>query len=352
MDVSLLEKLSNADALAGCENEVRDIMHKNLKGLCDEVSCDNIGSVIFMKKGSSDGPKIMVAAHMDEVGFKVRTITEEGLIIVKVLGAVKQLAKFHQNVRITTNSGKKVSGVLHSTYTEEEDIKNIPGKTYVDVGADSAQEVEKMGIEIGNIVCFDSQFEKLEKKNLIKGKAFDDRIGCYVLARVLENLKDKKHSNTVYFCGTSSEEVGTRGAQTCTSMINPDIALVVDACCYKDEFDRSAVNVRQLGKGMILTHSDRGLEPNQKLLNLVKKCAKKLNKNLQLDMFDRGSTDGLKIHLNGKGVPTQVCCVPLRYGHCAQSIANVQDIEDAIEIFTELICSIDARVAKDFTTFV
>ena len=347
MDVSLLEKLSNADALAGCENEVRDIMNKNLKGLCDEVSCDKLGSIIFKKKGTNDGPKIIIAAHMDEVGFKARTITEQGLIIVKALGAVKQLAKFHQNVRITTNAGKKISGVLHSTYTEEEDIKNIPGKTYVDVGADNTQEVEKMGIEIGNIVCFDSQFEKLEKKNLIKGKAFDDRIGCYVLARVLENLNGKKHPNTIYFCATSSEEVGIRGAQTCSSKINPDAAIVIDACCYKDEFDRTAVNSRQLGKGMVLTHSDRGLEPNQKFLNFVKQTAKKLNKNLQLDMFERGSTDGLKIHLNGEGVPTQVCSVPLRYGHCAQSLANVNDIEDVIEIFTELICSLNEKVVKD-----
>lgn len=348
--MEFLGKLSNADALAGQEAEVRNLMHQKMKG-ADDVSCDNLGSLICKLDGTKPGPKIMFAAHMDEVGFIVRYVAEGGQIFVKPMGAVLPLAKFMQAVRITNSKGEKIKGYLYSTYTEDKPNTEIPGETYVDVGAKTAKEVEALGIEIGNIVCFDSQFSQIGK-NVVMGKAFDDRIGCYILSRVFENLKKAKHPNTVYFTATSSEEVGTRGAQTSALKINPDVAFVVDCCCYKDEFDRSAKNKRQIGNGMILTHSDRGQEFNQELLKFIKSIAKKLNKNLQLDMFARGATDGMKIHLNGEGVPTAVCCVPLRYGHCSYSLANKKDIEDTIAILTEVFKNLDDKKFKSFLKFI
>ena len=351
MDVKFLEKLCNADALAGFEDEVRQLMLKELKSFSDEVLTDNIGSLVFKKTGKADGPKILLTAHMDEVGFRVRHICENGKILVKPVGAVKQLAKFYQGVRITTYAGKKVNGVLHSTYTEDEDSKNIPGDTYVDLGLSSDEDVKKLGVEVGNIVCFDSNF-KNSVNNLVMGKAFDDRIGCYIIAKVLENLKKKKHPNTVYAAATSSEETGLRGARTVSELVKPDVGFAADACCYKDSFDKSATNSRQVGNGMILIHNDRGFESNAKLYKLVQDEAKKQKLNLQLDMFESGSTDGANIFINGIGVPTQVCCVPLRYGHCSYSIANTKDIDDAINIITEVICKIDTKTAKDFVSFI
>lgn len=348
--MEFLGKLSNADALAGQEAEVRNLMHQKMKG-ADDVSCDNLGSLICKLDGTKPGPKIMFAAHMDEVGFIVRYVAEGGQIFVKPMGAVLPLAKFMQAVRITNSKGEKIKGYLYSTYTEDKPNTEIPGETYVDVGAKTAKEVEALGIEIGNIVCFDSQFSQIGK-NVVMGKGFDDRIGCYILTRVFENLKKAKHPNTVYFTATSSEEVGTRGAQTSALKINPDVAFVVDCCCYKDEFDRSAKNKRQIGNGMILTHSDIGQEFNQELLKFIKSIAKKLNKNLQLDMFARGATDGMKIHLNGEGVPTAVCCVPLRYGHCSYSLAYKKDIEDTIAILTEVFKNLDDKKFKSFLKFI
>ena len=351
MDVKFLEKLSNADALAGFEGEVRQLMLKELKPLSDEVLTDNIGSIVFKKKGTSDGPKILLDAHMDEVGFRVRNICENGQIIVKPVGAVKQLAKFMQAVRITTANGSKVNGFMQSTYTEDKESKEIPGETYIDLGVSSDEEVKKLGIEVGNIVCFDSQF-KNSGKNIVMGKAFDDRIGCYIIARVLENLKNKKHPNTVFVSATSSEEVGLRGARTVTELVKPDVGIAVDACCYKDSFDKSAKNSRQIGKGMIITQSDKGFECNEKLYKLIQSVANKQKTNLQLDMFETGRTNAAKIYINGIGIPTQSCCIPLRYGHCAYSIANTKDIEDAVKIITEVICKIDAKTAKDFVSFI
>lgn len=351
MELSFLESLSNADSVAGSESEVRNLMNSKLNSFCDEVFCDNLGSIIFKKQGLSLGPKIMFAAHMDEVGFKVKNIADGGQLIVKTIGKVKPFAKFMQTVRVSTFNGKKIKGFLHSTYTEDQSNENIPGTTYVDVGASSSKEVEKLGIEIGNIVCFDTKFDKIDNSKIC-GKAFDDRIGCYIIASVLEKLLKKKHPNTIYFTATSSEEVGCRGAQTASSLIKPDIAFIIDASCYKDEFDTGYLNTRQIGKGITLIHSDRCMEANQELLNLFKNTAKKLNKNLQLDMFETGSTDGAKIMLQGAGVPTQVCCVPLRYGHCSASIANINDIYDAIEIFSDILLSLDDKFVDKCKSFI
>lgn len=348
--MEFLEKLCNADALAGQEAEVRNLMHQKMKS-ADDVSCDNLGSLICRLDGTKPGPKIMFAAHMDEVGFIVRYVAEGGQIFVKTLGAVKPLGKFMQAVRITNSKGEKIRGYMFSTYTEDKPNAEIPGETYVDVGAKTAKEVEAMGIEVGNMVCFDSQFSQIGK-NVVMGKAFDDRIGCYILSRVFENLKKAKHPNTIYFAATSSEEVGTRGAQTSSVKIQPDVAFVVDCCCFGDEFDRSPKNKRQLGNGMILTHSDRGLEVNRALIKFIKDIAKKLKKNLQLDMFDRGSTDGMKIHLNDEGVPTAVCCIPLRYGHCSYSLADKKDIEDTISIFTEIFKNLDDKKLRSFLKYI
>lgn len=337
MDTNLLKELSNADSIASNESETRNILHNHMKQYSNNVFTDNLGSIIFEKKGTAENPKIMIAAHMDEVGFKVRAITKQGQIIVKTIGGVKPLAKFMQTVRITTNTGKKIKGYLQSTYTQELPAKEIPGQTYIDIGATSDKEARQLGIEEGNMVCYDSQFTHLNKQNAVMGKAFDDRLGCYIMAKILENLQKTNHPNTVYFAATSSEEVGTRGAKTATAKIKPDLAFAIDCCCYKDEFDRGHNNARQIGKGMILILSDRGLEPNPELVSIVKKAAAKLKKNLQRDMFDRGGTDASSIHLTGEGVPSVVTCIPLRYGHCSNSIASMDDINDTIEIYTEII---------------
>lgn len=349
--MQFLEKLSNADALAGNEDEVRKLMYENMKS-ADEIFCDKLGSIIFKLKGKSDSPKIMFAAHMDEVGFVVKNILENGQILLKQFGSVKPLARFMQPVRITNSKGKKIKGLLNSNFNEDMKIKDIQKDSYVDIGAKSDKQVEKMGIEIGNMVTFDSSFEIIDSKNTVCGKAFDDRIGCYIISRVFNNLKKSKPASDIYFAITSSEEVGLRGSKTAVSAINPDVAFVIDSCCNNDSFDYSNKNPRQIGKGMILTLSDRGVESNKTLVNMINNTAKKLKKNIQHDMLVTGGTDGINISLNGDGVPTVVCCVPLRYGHCAYSIADKNDIEDAIEILTNVLKNFSEKDYKKCINFI
>lgn len=207
MNIQFLEKLSNADGIASNEQEVRDVLVAELKEYADEVSTDHLGSIIF-KKGNR-GPKIMLCAHIDEVGFIVRSISDMGQVMLMSVGGVKPLAQFMQKVRITTEDGKKIHGIIQATYES-----NAATKVYVDLGAQTAQEVYDLGIQVGDMVTYTTEFEHFALADVVAGKAFDDRLGCFIMGEVLKRLQGIDHPNTVYMVGTSSEEVGIRGAKT------------------------------------------------------------------------------------------------------------------------------------------
>lgn len=335
MNIEFLRKLSNADGIASNEGEVRKVLVEELRDYADEISTDNLGSVIFKKEGNS-GPAIMLCAHIDEVGFIVRSISDMGQVMLMSVGGVKPLAQFMQRVRITTDTGRKIHGIIQASYEN-----NAAVKVYVDLGATTAQEVYDMGIQVGDMVTYTTEFEAFDTEGTIVGKAFDDRLGCYIMGEVLKRLKGKNHPNTVYMVGTSSEEVGIRGAKTAVYKVNPDVVFPIDVACFNDEFTRNHTNQRQIGKGMMLTNFDRTLAPNRELIKLIRNTAKELGKPLQLDMFNGGGTDGGEAHKSRDGKPTAVSCLPVRYGHCAFSIAKIQDIEDAIDIFTSIIMKFD-----------
>lgn len=345
MNIELLKALSNADAIASNEQEVRDILVQDLKDYADEIDCDNMGSIIFRK--GSKGPKIMICAHIDEVGFIVRSITSQGQIMLMSVGGVKPLAQCMQRVRITTDEGCKIHGIIQATY-EQGSATNV----YVDLGAACAQDVYDLGIQVGDMVTYATDFEEFNMKHIVAGKAFDDRLGCYIFSEVLKRLQHIDHPNTVYMVGTSSEEVGIRGAKTAAYRVNPDVVFPIDVACFNNEFVRDHSNQRQIGRGMMQTNFDRTLAPNRYLIRQIRETAKRLGKNLQLDMFNGGGTDGGEVHKSRDGKPTAVSCLPVRYGHCAYSLAHTQDIEDAIDIFVDIISRFDDEAYKKSIAFI
>lgn len=346
MKRKFLEDLSNADSIASNEAEVRKIMYTELKGYVDNIQTDNLGSIILKKAGTTEDLKIMICAHIDEVGFIVKSIDDMGHIFLMEVGGVKELAKFMQRVRITTNKGKKIKGIINAKYENDRGME-----PYVDIGSITKDEVIKLGIQVGDMVTFDNKFEELDLKNIVIGKAFDDRLGCFVIGEILKRLKEENHPNTVYGVGTSSEEVGIRGAKTATYKVKPDVVFVLDVACYSNEFIRDYRNNRQISKGMMLTYFDRTLVPNKELIHLVKETSEKLKKKIQLDMFSTGGTDGGEAHKIFEGIPTVVTCLPVRYGHCGFSIANMQDIQDMIDVYIEMIKSFDNRIYKKVINF-
>ena len=346
MNIDFLKKLSEADGIASNEGEVRKVLLEELKDHSDEIVCDGLGSIIFSKIKYEKAPNIMICAHMDEVGFMVRSIDNLGMIHLITIGGVKPLAQFTQKVRITTSDGRKIPAIINGTYNDGK-----AEKIYADVGAYTAEEVYNLGIKVGDMVTYTTEFEEFTLQNRLVGKAFDDRIGCFVMGEVLKRLDKKDINCNIHFAATSSEEVGIRGGRTATQLMNPDVVFVIDVACAKNEFVRDYTNQKQIDKGVMLMHRDRTLVPNKEMINYIIETAEKYNISLQHDMFESGGTDGGEAHLVNEGKPCAVTCVPVRYGHCAFSIVSNKDLETIIELYTQLILNFDEKKYKNIINF-
>lgn len=338
MNDGLLKKLSDADSIAANEKEVRDILYHELQKHCDEVYCDSLGSVIFHKKGKGEHPlKIMFTAHMDEVGFIVRHISDIGFLYVMAVGGVVDKSKEMQMVRITTDEGKKIEGLLNVTKDEHGKVKDM----YIDVGCDTAQEVYDLGIDVGNMVCFASTMRKMSHPKVYVGKAMDDRTGCYVLIEACQKIIES--DNDLYFVGSSSEEVGVRGAKTATYMIQPDIVYAVDVA-NNPELIKNYTNHRLIGHGPMIVHYDKMLSPHKGLLAYVKQTAQRINIPYQCDMLSGGGTDAGNAHLEAGGCLALVLGIPLRYCHGSYSMVHSDDLDNLID----LVCELSQMKYKDY----
>lgn len=347
MNLEFLKRLSEADGIASNEGEVRKVLLDELKDYSDNIVCDGLGSIIFSKESSDKAPKIMICAHMDEVGFIVRSISKDGMIHLMTVGGVKPLAQHLQRVRITTEDGKKIPAIINGTYKDE-----VTENLYADIGAYTEEEVYNLGIQVGDMVTYATEFEEFDLPNRFVGKAFDDRLGCFVMGEVLKNLEGKNLSSNIYFTATSSEEVGIRGAKTAAQLINPDVVFVIDVACHRNEFVRDHTNKKQIDKGVMLMHFDRTLAPNKKMIKYVKNTANKINIPLQHDMFKSGGTDGGEAHKVNEGKPTVVTCLPVRYGHCAFSIVSPIDLNSMISLYTELILDFNSEKYNEIKNFI
>lgn len=347
MNERLLSRLSNADAIASKEWEVRDILQEELASSCDDLQYDQLGSVIFHRSGqSADGPKLMFSAHMDEVGFLVRHISDIGFLYLISVGGVLDKSKEMQRVRITTQENTKVYGLLNVTKTASGQVD----EQYVDVGCQTKAEVEALGIQIGDMVCFDSTCKKLNNLPIYAGKAMDDRAGCYVICEAMKQLQNIEHESDVYMCASSSEEVGIRGAKCATYQIDPDIVFAIDVANHP-ELSRNYTNHRNIGSGCMLIHYDKTMAPNTKLLQFVKEVADAHHITYQCDMFSGGGTDAGKAHLDRNGKLAIVIGIPLRYCHGAWSYVHEKDLESTIQLLVELVKRIkktDVQYMLDF----
>ncbi|MCS2166799.1 aminopeptidase [Scandinavium manionii] len=344
MDFALLKALSEADAIAASEQEVRQILLREADALGKEVQFDGLGSVLI-RLNESHGPKVMVCAHMDEVGFMVRSISSTGAIDVIPIGNVRMTARELQPVRITTRGGGKINGLLDGD-RHGSDV----AKLRVDIGACSADEVAEAGVEPGDRVTFATPFSELPH-NRVMGKAFDDRLGCYLLVTLLRELHSTPLNAEVWLVASSSEEVGLRGGQTATHKLQPDLALVLDTACWAKNFDYGSDNHRQIGEGPMLVMYDKTLIAPPKLTAWVEDTAAQQAISLQRDMFSNGGTDGGAVHLCGNGIPTVVLGPPTRHGHCAASIADAGDIDLTHQLLVALLHDINAKTVSRLMDF-
>lgn len=335
IDKELLQKLIDAFGISGNEEEVRDIIRKEIKPYVDEIFVDSMGNLIAKRKGNT--PKIMLAAHMDEVGLMIKRIEEKGHIYCTALGDVDPVMFLGQVVFISTNKG-----IIHGIITLKEVsagklVRHLPTieDIIVDTGFDREQ-LKELGVEIGAYLPFDPSSCCFIERDLVFGKALDDRLGCYVLIEVAKRLKQGKIKGNpeIYFVFTVQEEIGLRGARPSAFAIKPEWGIVVDTTHANDSFEQPS---RFLGKGPCLTVKDGEFIGSRSINGWIKDVAKKQKIPIQLEAIELGTTDAASIQTTAGGVPSSALCIPTRNIHTTVSIASLTDIENAILILEEFL---------------
>ncbi|RPI86507.1 MAG: M42 family peptidase [Chloroflexi bacterium] len=349
----LLRELTEAHGVPGFEEPIRAVVRKHMEPLGD-ITQDKIGSVICRKEGLSDSPRVMLAGHMDEIGFMVKLITKEGFIKFLPLGGWFDQVLLGQRVIIKTQKGDVV-GVIgakppHLLPTEERN-KVVPKKDmYIDIGATSLEEAEAAGVRSGDPIIPRADFVPLMDGKTYLSKAFDDRVGVALVISTLQELQDMEHPNTVYGVSTVMEEVGLRGATTSARAVDPDVAIVLESDIAGDvpgiKPEESSV---KLGCGPTVLIHDARLIPNIKLRKLVEETARENDIPIQLSYIEGGSTDGGAIHLHGTGVPTVVIAIAARHIHSHSSIINRMDYDLAVRLLVSLIKKLDAITVTGLT---
>ena len=332
--VETLEKLSNACGVAGREEEVRRLLRELLKPYVDEVKEDKLGNIIGIKRGRENAPKLMLAAHMDEIGLLVKTISNDGFLQFTKMGGIDDRILLAQKVIVHTEKGP-LHGIVGSKpphIQKEEERKKVLtyDELFIDIGAENREEAKQMGVKIGDPVSFDVKFAKIGNDTVI-GKAFDDRAGCAVMVETVRQLKETK--GTLYAVGTVQEEVGLRGATTAAFGIYPDVGIALDVTVAGDvpgvkEFEAPI----KLRKGPSLTITDYGLITHPKVLRLLVDVAEENKIPYQLETGLPGSTDAARISLTREGVPSGVISIPTRYIHSPASLLSLKDAENTVKL--------------------
>ena len=344
---ALLKRMIEASGIPGYESEIAKIMQGEFKKSCDEVSIDDFGNVIARKgKGKK---RIMIAAHMDEVGFMVKHITKEGYINFIKVGGIDDRVLPAQRVIVKSKKGDIV-GVIGTKppHLQKDEERKQPLKyedMFIDVGCKNKEEAEKK-VEIGDVVVFEPNSGILNGK-LYYGKAIDDRIGCFALVRIMEKLRTAAGGAEIYAVATGQEEVGLKGARTSAFRIDPDFAIAVDTTIAGDTPQiTERESSLKLGGGVAITiieASGRGVIVNEKIKDLLINTAKANKIKYQIDVIEGGMTDGAMIYMNREGVPTGVLSIPTRYIHSPTGVFNIDDVNSAVELTVKAV----QRLAKE-----
>ncbi|MEM5872512.1 MAG: M42 family metallopeptidase [Candidatus Aenigmatarchaeota archaeon] len=329
--MDLLEKLISTFGVSGNEEKVRNLIQNEIKKYVDEVYVDKVGNLIAHKKGKK--PKIMLSAHMDEIGLMVKNIEPRGRIYFSEIGGADPVMLLGERVHIETKKGT-IHGVITTKEVNDGNfITQIPKieDLFVDTGL-SERELKKMGVEIGSFLSLERDLYYLGSNKIICGKAFDNRIGCYILIELAKRAK--KFKCETYFVFTIQEEIGLIGAMTSAYKIEPDWAIAVDVI---ETCDAGGEPVITLGRGPSITIKDAEMLGNKTLNEHLIKIAKNKKIYIQRDVSDIGTTDAASISITKEGIPSTVVGVPIRNLHTATAVANKDDIEKTIILLEEFL---------------
>ena len=329
----LLEKLCNCDGVSGDEDEVRNIIRQQAKGFTEKIETDKLGNLICFRSGARHDKKIMLSAHMDEVGFIISGVTDSGYLKFKTVGGIDTRVILGKRVRFK-NGVRGIIGVKAIHLLSKEEEKSVPkiSQLYIDIGTSCKDEAKKY-VSVGDYACFDTEYEQIGSGR-IKAKAVDDRAGCYAL---LEAMKEKPAFDT-YYCFTVQEEVGLRGSGVCAYRIKPNVALVAESTTCSDVYKtKPEQTVTVCGGGAALSYMDRATITDRRLFNALVKMAEKENIPYQLKKTTAGGNDAGSIHLSAGGILTASVSAPCRYIHSPAGVADLRDI-DALVSFAKAYC--------------
>jgi len=321
----LIKRLTQSFGVSGNEEEIRETIINEIKNDIQEIRVDTLGNLIATKPGK--GKKIMVAAHMDEIGVMATYIDEKGFIRFSNIGGVSAFVSLGQKVKFK-------NGTVGAVFYEDklEDMKNLKlSKMYIDIGAKDKKEAEKL-VRIGDVACFVG--DAVRQGDMVISKAIDDRSGCAVLIEAIKRLPQT--DNEIYFVFTVQEELGLRGAKTAAYQLKPDIAIAVDVTDTGDTPEANLMEVK-CGGGPAIKIKDRSVICHPEVKKLLEESAMNINIPYQFEVLEYGGSDPGAIHISAGGVPSGAISIPCRYIHSPVEAASLEDIENAVKLLIEAI---------------
>ncbi len=350
---ALLTTFADAHGVSGYEEDVAALLRTELEPLVDELRTDSMGNVIGIRHG--DGPTVMVAAHMDEIGLMVSHIDNDGFLRVVPVGGWFDQTILSQRVLIRTRTGERVAGVVGSRpphVMDAEDRKKMVKlkDMFVDCGARSADEVEQMGIEIGSPLTLDRSLRPLGG-DFVTGKAFDNRAGVTMMVAALRRLQGQDVKATIQAVGTVQEEVGLKGARTSAYGLDPDVAIATDVTIPGDHPGVTQNEAHVVtGKGPAITVLDaggRGIIAPRPVLKWLRESAVEAGIPYQLDVGNGGTTDATAINITKAGIPCTVVTVPARYIHSPVEVLSLSDLAYGASLIAAAILSAHRHFPRD-----
>jgi endoglucanase len=336
MGLEVLKELSEAFGVSGCEEEVRKLIIEAIQGYVDDYSVDTIGNLIALKKGPPrPSLKVMVAAHMDEVGLMVTHIEKDGTLRFRPVGGIDSRILLSKVVLIGEGKVPGVIGTKPIHLLKDEERRKVVkvDQMAIDIGASSKEEAEE-AVKVGDYAAFATDFVQLG--DTVKGKAFDDRVGCAVLIELLK----ERYPFDLYAVFTVQEEVGLRGARVAAYAIEPDLAFVLEGTICDDMPKKKDVSpTTEVGKGPAITIVDRTFFADRRLIKLLIETAEEEGIPYQFKQPVVGGTDAGAIHLTKEGVPSATVAVPCRYLHSPTCLLSLADFENTVRLMKAALLS-------------
>ncbi len=351
----LLQQLSNAPGPPGAEEPVRAIMVKEMKPFASEpIRYDGMGSVIAQQ--GTTGPRIMIDAHMDELGGMVRRVTPSGFLTMQMLGGWLDQALVDQRWIIIGSKGPvhAVTGIrdIHIVAPEERSKVFPRDQIFLDIGAKDAKEAAAMGVEPGDPVVPDTPFTVMNGSPNYLGKGWDDRIGCAVLLEAMRRTASMPHANQLFYVATTQEEVGLRGARAAVKVVKPDIGIAIEGGITGDTPTSHPEETQvKLGAGPGMFLYDSSTIANRKMVAFVKKTAAAKDLPLQLDLVQGYGDDSAEMQTMNGGAPTVNLVVPVRYTHSHNGIVNRQDFDRMVDLVVAMLVKMDTSTVQQLRDF-